>query len=170
MAEEFVLTESRPLDDGGDGSLKREFETISDNSILEAEVVSVEKVVKPFKDEHGQPIVRVEFEFKVVDQQHKGRRLWGDTPTTFTTHPDCKMTAWVTEILAVESLPADFRFNTDSLNGSRARVVVGLREAKDGKPARNYVKDVIRSRDAAPLVPSRPAPAPAYAGADEEPF
>lgn len=148
MSETFHLQES---DAPGDGE-KRAFVTIPEGEILEVEVTKVQKAVKPFKDDDGNPVVKVEFTFSVVDDNYNGRLLWGETPTTFTTHPDCKLRSWVQEILAVTELPPGFEFNTDTIIGSRARAVVAIREYPDKQTGeikqRNYVSDVIRSRDA----------------------
>lgn len=145
MSEMFVLEESDPTDE-------KTYPVIDEGTILEAEITKVQKIVKPFKDDDGNPVVRVEFSFKIVDEKYTGKFLWGETPTTFTTHPDCKMRAWVQEILAVNELAKDFKFDTDSIVGSRCRVVVGLREWADKTTGeikqRNFVSDVIRSREA----------------------
>lgn len=145
MSEMFVLEETEQTEE-------RTYPVIAEGTILEAEITKVQKVVKPFKDDDGNPVVRVEFSFKVVDEKNTGKLLWGETPTTFTTHPDCKMRAWVQEILAVNELPKDFKFDTDAIIGSNCRVVVGLREWTDKNTGeikqRNFVSDVIRSREA----------------------
>lgn len=140
MGDTFVLEERE------EGS----FSVIPADTILEAEIESVKKIVKPFTDDNGDPVRRVEFAFRIIDDNFHGRKVWGDTPTTFTTHPDCKLRAWVQEALAVSELPKSFTFNTDSLQGEKVRVVVGVREwVKDGETQqRNFVTDVLRSRDA----------------------
>jgi len=159
----FTLVETVPPEEGE----KKEFDIIPDDTILGAVVVKSEKAVKPYKDDDGNPIIKVEFSFKVTDEgEYRNRRVWGETPTTFTTHPDCKLRAWVQEALAVAELPKDFTFNLADLNDQPVRVVVGVRSWTDKSTGnlqeRNYVKDVIRDRDHAEAVAS--------AVPEEEPF
>lgn len=75
---------------------------------------------------------------------------------------NCKLANWSREILAAE-LPVGYRLDTDMLVSQRCRIVVGLREyQKDGETKQtNFVKDVMRSRDAMAGV---------GAGAIDEPF
>lgn len=146
MSDIFVLQEADLSD-----SDNTTYTPIPEDEILDAEVVSIQKVIKPFKDENGNEIERVEFSFKITDGEYASRKVYGDTPTTFTTHPDCKLRAWVSEILGAD-IPAGFKFDPDTIVGLPVRIVIGAREAnskKYGKYIRNFVKDCIRSRAAA---------------------
>lgn len=130
---------------GGDGS-KRTWVAIPEDTVLEAEVRAVKQVKKPFKADDGSDIWKVEFEF-AVEHNGKQRKLWGETPTTFSSHPDCKLTNWVTAILG-RTVAEGESLNTDVLVGEHCRVMIGQRSSvKDGEQQiRNHVKDVIPSR------------------------
>lgn len=123
-----------------------------DDTIVSAVVSSVKVQEKPWIDEDtGQKVKKVVFKFQVddADSDHDGQTVFGETPVRFNNHPDCKLANWAREILASE-LPVGFRLDTDSLQGQRCRIVVGLREyQKDGETKQiNFIKDVMRSRDA----------------------
>jgi hypothetical protein len=121
--------------------------------VLEATVLGIQRVTKPFNDDKGKPVEKMQFEFEISeDSEFKGRKIKGETSTNFTNHPNCRMRNWVQEILATE-LPAGFRFNPEAVRGSSVRIVVG----KKVKPRRdgggdwidNSVKDVWRQKAAA---------------------
>lgn len=148
MGESFTL---KPEAESGD---KSDWVAIPDNTFLEAEVLNIKTVTKPFTDkETGEPVQRVEWEFKVTDEssEFKGRRVKGETSTNFTKHPDCRMFMWVQEILGTTDLPDNFNFNTEDVIGASCIVLVGLKEKprKDGKGiwSDNSVKDVQRAAD-----------------------
>lgn len=178
MSDEFVLEET-PAYDGDNGGKKTEFEAIPDDTVLEAELLGMEKKTMPFQDDDGNDVIRVEWAFKVTqDGDFKNRRVWGQTSTTFTSHEDCKMRAWVQELLAVDELQPGFKFRTNQLIGNKARIVVGTRsytnKAGEFKTV-NTIKDVIRPRSAVQQRPAdpKPAPSPEPVGAGvgtEEPF
>jgi len=121
---------------------------IDEDEILPARVVGIKERGKPFKEDDGNEIKRVEFSFVIEtpEQPFDGQRIWGDTSTVFTNNPNCKLYAWSQELLGME-LPAGFQLDTDTLVGQDCRIIVGKREwEKDGKQqTRNYVKDVIRA-------------------------
>lgn len=140
---------------------------IDDDSIYEANVISVRVAEKPFKDDEGNVVKKVEFKFALLDPDgpHDGDNLWGETPVRFNTHPDCKLRNWSQAILATE-LPVGYVLDTDILVGNTCRVVVGWKEYPDkdnpGKnKERNWVKDVMPSREGMTRMAQRP---------DEEPF
>lgn len=128
---------------------------IEDDTIWPAEVIEVkiaEKKYREDKDDSNSPFVKkVEFKFAVEQEGSPwdGTNVWGETPTRFNTHPDCKLKNWAQEILATE-FPPGFKLDTDVLKGNKCRIVVGQREyEKDGETKKhNYVKDVLRSREA----------------------
>lgn len=135
---------------------------IPDDEILAAKVTGVKQVVKPFKDDDGNEVVKIEFAFVIEDPGGKfdGQRLWGDTSTVFSDNPNCRLFAWTQELFGQE-LPKGFRLDTDDLVGKHCRVVVAQRAyVKDGEDKiRNLVKDVFRARDGS-----------AFGGVEEEPF
>lgn len=134
---------------------------IPEDTVLPAKVTAITQKKKPFKDDDGNDIWRMEFSFTVEDpnSDFDGTRLWGDTSTTFNNHPDCKLRAWAQEILATQ-LDAGFVLDTDILVGQRCRIVVGVKEyQKDGQTkTRNFVRDVMRPSGGG------------IAATDEEPF
>lgn len=136
---------------------------IDDDTIFEANLVGVRQVEKPFTDDDGNKVNKVEFKFTLIDPDGNfdGTPQWGETPTRFNSHPDCRLRNWASAILGTE-LPIGYRLDTDVLLGNTCRVVIGLREyEKDGATKkRNSVKDVIPSREAMARM----------ASPDEEPF
>ena len=125
---------------------------IEEDSILEAEVVSVEKKKMPFQDkETGADVFNMEWKFLVdePDSPHDGANIWGKTSIKFNTHPDCKLKNWSQEVLAAEFDPK-FVLDTDMIVGEKCRIVVGIERWNDKKTdeprEKNVVKDVIRSR------------------------
>lgn len=141
----FKLTES-------DGE---EYVAIPANSVLLAEVLKVEERDSFFwndVDDHSKGKQReVSFRFKVIDDgEYNGRNIWGKTPTTFSTHPDCKLRVWVQEILGVDDLPKDFEFEEEDLEGSEVKIVVSNydKKNKDGSiTTKDQVADVMRAGD-----------------------
>lgn len=115
---------------------------------------------KPFTDENGNKIKKFEFHFKLItDDAHDGRDLWGETPTTFNTHPECRLKLWA-EALLGQRLPARFRLDLDTLRDRKCIVVVGRREyVKDGETkVRNFVRDVQPTRQNAIALASEDEP------------
>lgn len=176
------------LREAGDSSVdpetgeKKEYETIPEGTILETEVLGLEKKVMPYTDDDDQKITKVEFAFRVIEEgDYLNRRLWGQTPTTFSTHEDCKLTAWIKEVLGVEDLPTGFQFSPKDLKGKKVRVEVGVRyyvpKGETDQRAVNFVGDVMKSRSVASVPTSVPVPTLASVASslggqefDEEPF
>ncbi|GAC1673009.1 MAG: hypothetical protein NVS9B9_29960 [Ktedonobacteraceae bacterium] len=128
----------------------REWEVIPANTELEAEILGIEERTKPFKDDNGKDVVKVNFSFKVTsDGEYKNRRQFGETSTSFVDHPDCKFRAWVKAALGVDSLPQEFVLDTDDLLGLPVRLIIGNKPKKnaDGTTGtRDYVQDVLPIR------------------------
>lgn len=124
-----------------------EFDVIPDQTIVEALLDSCdERESKFFFNSDGTPQMQVAFRFRIVeDGPYFDRVVFGDTPTTFSTHTDCKLRMWVQELLAEDALPAGFRFNTDTLVGLPCRIMVAQYETKAGKKG-NKVQDVFRAK------------------------
>lgn len=146
----FELEETTAPEGGGSGGERKAFTPIDEDTVFEATVGDVEVRPHPFfKDDDGNPEIKVNWEF-LFDIDGQKRKLWGDTPTTFTTNPDCKLRNWVQQALGGQELVAGFKANTDALKGNRVRIVVGYREWTDKnsgeKKWRNFVKDVMYSK------------------------
>lgn len=122
---------------------------IPEDEILTAKITSIVEKKKPWQDDDGKDVIRMEFGFVVEDPDSPfdGQRIWGDTPMTFTDNPNCRLFAWAQEIMGQE-LARPLTLDTDLLVGSTVRVVAAQREyEKDGqKKVRNFVKDVIRAK------------------------
>jgi len=166
MGEVFTLEES----DTGDEDV---WVPIPDGELLEAEVIGIQKVEKPFKDKTtGEPVFRMEWQFKVTeDGPYFGRKIKGDTSTAFKRHPECRFFMWAQEIIGQE-LPAGIDFDTDSVINSPCRILVSARELPSKKePGKtwwlNEVKDVQKS-DA--QISSLPLGSASNGGYDDDPF
>lgn len=122
------------------------WEPIPDDAVLNAEIVKISETTKNFGEGD---VDRVEFAFIVREpgSEFDGRKLWGDTPKTFTTDARCRLRTWAQEILG-QSLPEKFKLDTDALIGLNCRVVVGLRTyEKSGETiSKNFVTDVMRTK------------------------
>lgn len=121
------------------------FEAIPENTIVEADIEQVEERETPFwidDNDHEKGKQRqVSFKFRVTGpEEYKGRILFGNTTTTFSNHPDCKLRVWVQEILGVDQLPLGFKLDLGQLEGAPIKVVVGnkTKKAADGT---DIVKD-----------------------------
>lgn len=131
-----------------------EFETIPADTVATAEVVNCEVKETPWLIDESDPDKgykeQVLFRFKIVEGPYQGRQLFGNTPTTFTNHPDCKLRVWVQELLGMNTLPSEFTFDTDNLIGTKARIIVGNRPKKhrDGSSSLvDFVDTVVRLDD-----------------------
>lgn len=143
----FKLTDS-------DSSEFPQYEAIPENTVLLTEVVKVEERDSFFNIDDNDPSLgkkrQVSFRFKVTDpdSEYNGRNVWGTTPTTFSTHPDCKLRVWVQEILGVDGLPKDFEFEEEDLEGSAVKVVMRNYQKKnaDGSTTtKDSVSDLMRA-------------------------
>lgn len=117
---------------------------IDDGVRYAATVAGIRLREKPFKDDAGQPIKRIEFHFKLIaDDGHDGQDIWGDTSTRFNSHPECRLKNWSESILGLR-LPPHYRLDTDSLLDRHCFVVIGRKEwQKEGETKiRNFVRDV----------------------------
>lgn len=135
------------------------FTLIPDDTTLEARLVSVEEDTKPFNDDDGNPVVKLQWTFS-TEYEGQERKAWGETNIDFVAHPDCRFYAWVQELVGAD-LPAGFTVNTDDLIGNECRITLGQRTYtpksgpnKGNKKTTNYVRDVMRSRAAMASVTS----------------
>lgn len=151
MGDTFTLEESTG----------EEYELIPDGTIVEAKVAKVQVVTTKMIDEvTNEPVKQVEFTFLILDEPYVDRKAWGRTSMKFTTHENCRLRAWVTEIMAVNSLPTGFRLDLDALVGNQCRIVLEVNTWEDkkagpdpltGEPrykSNNRVREVVRSRNA----------------------
>ena len=134
---------------------------IEDDEVYAARVESVRVAEKPYTDDAGNKVKKVEFKFTLIDPDgpHDGDNLWGETTTKFNTHPDCKLRNWSQAILG-QVLPAGYVLDTDVLVGQECRVIIGWKEYEDkDKPIdpatgkrpmkeRNWVKEVMPTSEA----------------------
>lgn len=116
--------------------------------ILAAEVTFADAATHTYKVEEGpQPVVR--FKFKITEPgEYEDRVLSADVNPWFATSGNCRLYAWILELLQEDQLPADFKFDTNMLVGVPCRIVISARnyKAKDGSDAVwNGVEDVIRA-------------------------
>lgn len=118
----FTLQEPSGSNDGE----KRVYTLIPDDVELEAEVKKIEAKTKPFTDDDGNPVVKLEWTFKIIGGEHDGRQIWGETGSKFVKHADCKLYAWSAEVFGAE-LPDGFTLDTDNLIGEQCRIVTGHR-------------------------------------------
>lgn len=150
----YTLKDTGSADETGEG-----FSLIEDGTVLEAEVLSIEEKLMPFKDKDtGDDVFKLEFTFRIMQEPYENRRMWGQTSTNFARHPQCVLYSWTQEIIGQE-LPSGFQLDTDALIGERCRIAVGVREYPDKKNPNedgtfnikqvNYVFDVIRSKSKA---------------------
>lgn len=156
--EIFVLEESKPLE---------EYTLIPDETVLEAKVAEVKIETTKMKDQStGEPVKQVVFKFAILDEPFNAtdegtqRYIWGRTSTKFSTHENCRLHAWVLEIMAVDELPPGFKLNLQDLVGNQCRVVAEVNTWEDKKKdpdpvtgeyptkSNNRVKELLRSRAA----------------------
>ena len=127
------------LSAGGSGE---DFEPIPDDTIVVAELVSAAQKTSKAGNE------RVSFRFQILEGEFLNRTLWGSTPITFTSHPECKLRQWVEALLGSEDgLEEGFSFSLEALEGAQVRVVVGSYIGTNGDRL-NSVEDIIAIRDA----------------------
>lgn len=111
------------LQEAAEGSLE-EFAEIPVDTKVTARLTAIKEETKPFKDDDGNDIKRLQWTFVVTDGEYNNRKIFGDTGVKFVEHPECKLYAWAGSLLGTE-LPKGFRLNTDDLIGLRADLRVG---------------------------------------------
>lgn len=144
----FELEESQGPEETGDRPAFK-VTIFEEDTIVTGDLVDIKEKVAPFKDDDGSEIKRLEFTFRLPE--YNNQRVWGETPLTFTTHPDCKLRGWVQEILGGNELPAGFRLNTDELKDIKGlRLRLGYRKYFSKKENKNKevnpVVDVLHAR------------------------
>jgi hypothetical protein len=132
---------------------EQDFQLIPEGDVLAAEVAQCEVRDTPFDDDKnpGEKQKEVSFRFEITESgEFYGRTVFGRTPTTFNTNENCKLRQWVQELLGMDKLPENFRFNTDTLIGLPCRVSVAQRTSKPSEKyprgrTTNYAFDVLRA-------------------------
>lgn len=140
-------------------------EHIDDGIVYVARVLGIKLKEKPYKDDDGNPVKKVEWKFKIIsDDDQNDREIWGETSTKFVDHPDCKLKNW-SEAALGRILPVGYRIDTDDCLDRDVRIRVGLREyTKDGQDKKhNFVADVLPTRENVEKMK-------AQIDADDEPF
>lgn len=142
-AEDVGSDEDRP---------KKKFTVIPEGTWVDAVVLAIDEVEKPYKDDDGIPVQKVEFTFGIA-WEGEDRKAWGETSTKFVFHPGCKLRNWAQEILNAE-LPEHFVLNTDHLLNQKCQVRLGVRSWDAGSNestgrswaagSKNFVDDVKR--------------------------
>lgn len=149
--------------------------TLIPEGVYDAIVKEVEVRETPFWEDKadyerfkaGEPTLgkkqdEVNFRFILDDSagEFAGKTVFGSTPTTFTTNPECKLRRWVQELLGSNSdFPEGYEIDLDGLTGLSCRVNLTHKTGNDGK-VRYRITEVIR-------------PAPSAGGTNavnEEPF
>jgi hypothetical protein len=140
---------------------------IPDDTMANATLMGTEIKETTFSGE-TEPTTRLQWKFRIDDDQYLDRYVWGSTGVKVVNHPNCKIYTWAQAVLGIDPLPLDYRFRQEDLWQRPCRILVGSRVGKDKKTNEdktfNYVEDVL------PVGASRPAPTPTPASEDEEPF
>ena len=127
-------------------------DVIEDGEKFPATVKGIKLKEKPYKDDDGNAVKKVEWKFVIADAEgiQDGREIWGETGTKFTDHPDCKIKNWC-EAATGELVAVGERIDTDDSLDRDVVIVVGLREYPDkDNPEKikqhNFVRDVQPTR------------------------
>lgn len=148
---QFTLEESVPPSDTPDGE-KKEYKVIPAGKYL-AEILDVEVRDGFFwvdvEDHSKGKQKKVNFKFAVdEDGEWKNWKVFGDTPTTFNNHENCKLRRWVEEIFAYDDLPAGFKLDTSDLIGQPVYMIVAHKTYNDkttGQPVtKAFVENLVR--------------------------
>lgn len=124
-------------------------EDIEDGMKFPATVTNIRLKEKPYEDDDGNKVKKVEWKFKIHDAEgtQDEREIWGETGTKFSDHPDCKIKNWC-EAAMGELLAVGEHVDTDDSIDRDVIIIVGRREyEKDGKTkVHNFVRDVLPTR------------------------
>lgn len=147
LAESFDPNEG----DTGGGQQRRTFAPLPAGEIMLAEVVDVEERDSFFwvdkEDESKGKQREINWKFRIVDPtypEYAGRFVWGRTPTTFTTHENCKLRLWAEEVFG-SKFDVGFDFDLPDLIGQDVRVVIGNETYFSKKLDKQVTKDFVDS-------------------------
>ena len=134
-----------------------QYEAIPEMTELVAELIDCQVREATWEDRNDptKKARQVSFRFRIIDDdvedgKYFGRTMFGNTPDTFTSHPDCKLRIWVQELLGKDLLPVGFKFDTESLVGATAKITVAnrTRVGADGTPiVKDYVDTIRRAAE-----------------------
>jgi hypothetical protein len=120
-----------------------EYATIPAGTLLEARVEEVE--IREFEWE-GKPVQKLRWNFIITDDDFNGKKINGETSTTFTNHPNCRAMKWAMALTG-RTFDADEELDTDDLMGLRGVIAIVNKEGKDGRVWHN-VGDVFAAKGA----------------------
>lgn len=138
-----------------------EFQLIPENEVVNARLQDVELRSFRWDDED---VEKLKWVFVVTDPgDFQGKEIFGDTSTTFTSHPNCKAFNWATAITGIDY--TNKTLDTDDILGMPARILIGHKKDKQNRVW-------MRVREVLP--PSRQtgavAPNPANVEPEDAPF
>lgn len=122
---------------------------IPENTTFDAEILGLKKIKKPYKNDDGSDVFRLEWRFLLDDPggPQDGRKIYGETGVKLSLHPNCKLTGWVQEALqteVVENQDVDLSL----LIGRKAKVVIG---ARTYQPKDKQTKEPMVNPDGTPV-------------------
>ncbi len=119
--------------------------TIPANTLCSAVLMEIkEDTVKYTDRKTGEPATfeKLNWWFEIVDGEHAGRKVRGETDARVSNHPRNRVRAWA-EVLLGRELPVGTAFDTDDLIGLPAQIRVDLRaDRKDPDKMWEYVADL----------------------------
>ena len=131
-----------------------DFETLPIGTVVDVRLTDVE--ARQFTWD-GEEVTKLKWVFTVMEEgAWKGKDIFGDTPTTFTAHPNCIAYNWVAAITGKKYAP-DEQLDTDDLIGMPCRIMIGHREDKQGRTWMR-AKEVLPARAGATTTAQPTAP------------
>jgi len=113
-----------------------EYATIPAGTLLEAIVDDVDtRTFKWNNPDTGktEEVTKLRWNFIVTEEgEYKGKKVHGETSTTFTNHPNCKAMNWAMALTG-RTFPPESKLDTDELMGLAAKVAMINREDKQGR-------------------------------------
>lgn len=135
-------------------TLDGERQKLPDGQVLNAEIVSVKQVEKPWVDNKtGEKAIRIAFEFLILDDEYAGRRHWEDLFTSFYPSEKCRLYLWTLKILGRDELPEGFTLDTSAFEGAKVPIMMSTRHytKKDGTPGSSQEANVLSAVEAQSL-------------------
>lgn len=106
-----------------------EYASIPPGTLLEAQLEEVE--IREFEWD-GKTVQKLRWNFVVTDEDYNGKRINGETSTTFTNHPNCRAMKWAMALTGRAFAP-DEVLDTDDLMGLKGVIAITQKEGKDGR-------------------------------------
>jgi hypothetical protein len=142
---------------GGDDS----GDLIPEGTVVEGRLSMVELHEFTWNDEQ---VKKLRWHFTLTQPPYSGREITGDTSLTFTPNPNCKAYNWAAALLQREPAAGE-EIDTDEMIGLAGQLLVGHRNAKDGRVWLK-IKEVFAAGKGAQAM----VPAGASAEDDDAPF